>query len=143
MPEHVRKAWAYITRDDDLLVFAHPDHPGSGIQVPGGTLNDDEDPAEGALREAEEETGLSGLRIARALGRGTGSWAGKDAEMFAFELGLSAPAPDRWDHGEFSYEEPIRFAFFWIDVRDAARILWPEQRTFLAQLKRQDVPPVQ
>jgi 8-oxo-dGTP pyrophosphatase MutT (NUDIX family) len=39
-----------------------------GLQVPAGTLRQGEDPAAGALREAQEETGLAGLRLVRFLG---------------------------------------------------------------------------
>ena len=38
MTELVEKAFAYITRDDELLVFRHVDSPEAGIQVPAGTI---------------------------------------------------------------------------------------------------------
>lgn len=49
-------------------MFRHRDHPLAGVQLPAGTLNPDELPSVGALRETEEETGRSGFRIVRALG---------------------------------------------------------------------------
>lgn len=56
-----RKAIAYITQGDRLLVFRQPQYPEAGIQVPGGTIEDGESADEAALREAREETGLAEL----------------------------------------------------------------------------------
>ena len=63
-----QKAFAYITNVKRLLVFEHPDHPDAGIQVPAGTIEIGEKPADAALREAFEETGLDGLKLAAFLG---------------------------------------------------------------------------
>ena len=57
------KVYAYITRGDHLLVFRHVDFPEAGIQIPGGTLEDGEEPDEAVLREAFEETGLEELQF--------------------------------------------------------------------------------
>ncbi|MCA1720398.1 MAG: NUDIX domain-containing protein [Actinobacteria bacterium] len=69
-PPRVRKAFAYITRGDCLLVFHHRDVPleEAGVQVPAGTVRDDEPLAAAALREAVEETGLEDLTFVRYLG---------------------------------------------------------------------------
>lgn len=55
---YVRKACAYITRDDcsQLLVFRGPDH--DGLQIPKGTVEPGESPAEAVQREIAEESGL-------------------------------------------------------------------------------------
>jgi thiosulfate/3-mercaptopyruvate sulfurtransferase len=62
---NVRKAFAYITRSSvqemELLVFAHTD-PELGIQVPKGTVEAGETPAEAALREGLRRDGLNGAR---------------------------------------------------------------------------------
>jgi 8-oxo-dGTP diphosphatase len=58
-----RKAFAYITHRDQLLLFTHPLSPEAGIQAPAGTLEDGEEPEAGVLREAMEETGLTGLEV--------------------------------------------------------------------------------
>ena len=80
MPDLKRKAYAYITYEDRLLVFSHPHAPEAGIQVPGGTLNDDERPEDAVTREAREETGLTGpsfdiSRSPRAGASGLRRWA--------------------------------------------------------------------
>ncbi len=38
------KVYAYITHGHRLLVFSHRDFPEAGIQVPGGTMEEGEDP---------------------------------------------------------------------------------------------------
>jgi 8-oxo-dGTP pyrophosphatase MutT (NUDIX family) len=58
LPITKRKALAYITWGNSLLVFRHPHVPAAGIQVPGGTIEEGESPEEAVLREAIEETGL-------------------------------------------------------------------------------------
>ena len=54
-------------RDTSLLVFDHRDFPEAGTQVPAGTVEDDEAPADAVLREVHEETGLAS-RVVRELG---------------------------------------------------------------------------
>src|SRR6185437_14423165 len=68
MPAIIQKVLAYITWDDKLLVFSHPDFPEAGIQVPAGTIESGEEPAVAVLREAFEETGLIGLTLVAPLG---------------------------------------------------------------------------
>jgi 8-oxo-dGTP pyrophosphatase MutT (NUDIX family) len=65
----VEKVTALITRPAkpglELLLF---EHPYAGIQIPAGTVEEQETPEEAVLREAKEETGLSPLAIQRYLG---------------------------------------------------------------------------
>jgi 8-oxo-dGTP pyrophosphatase MutT (NUDIX family) len=66
------KVLAYILRPTntgpELLVFAHRDYPEAGLQVPGGTLDEDEDPQAGVLREVKEEAGLENFTEVKLLG---------------------------------------------------------------------------
>src|SRR5690348_7609122 len=92
MPKLIHKVLAYITWEEtlltphsaaggrdqaafgvgnhraNLLVFSHPDFPEAGIQVPAGTIEPGEGPEVAVLREAFEETGLSGLKLVAPLG---------------------------------------------------------------------------
>jgi 8-oxo-dGTP pyrophosphatase MutT (NUDIX family) len=71
MQQNLDKVTAFITREGaagrELLVFAH-ENPAAGVQVPAGTVEPGEPPAQAVLREAWEETGLPALRIVRPLG---------------------------------------------------------------------------
>ena len=44
------------------------DFPEAGIQIPGGTIEDGEEPDEAVQREAFKETGLEKLRLVSHLG---------------------------------------------------------------------------
>ncbi|MBC8141557.1 MAG: NUDIX domain-containing protein [Armatimonadetes bacterium] len=68
-PNTLEKVTAFVTRDAkqgrELLLFRHPS---GGIQLPAGTVEENETAANAALREAQEETGLTALTIAAYLG---------------------------------------------------------------------------
>lgn len=64
------KVTAFITRPEgegsrQLLLFRHPY---AGIQIPAGSVEENEDITAAVRREAAEETGLSDLRILHSLG---------------------------------------------------------------------------
>ena len=52
-----QKVVCYVVHRTRLLVFSHED-PLAGVQVPAGTIELGEDPAEAAVRETFEETTL-------------------------------------------------------------------------------------
>src|SRR4029453_11132862 len=62
-----KRVVAYVTREHDgrheLLVFDHRSMPEVPTQVPAGRIDAHESLEEGVLREVEEETGLTGIRI--------------------------------------------------------------------------------
>lgn len=57
-----RKVLAYITKGEHterkILVFDQEGNPEAGLQVPGGTIEDDELLIDALYREIEEETGI-------------------------------------------------------------------------------------
>jgi 8-oxo-dGTP pyrophosphatase MutT (NUDIX family) len=70
MSKIIEKVTAFITRKsrdgNDLLLF---EHPNAGIQIPSGTVEDQEMSEEAVIREVTEETGLTtSLLIRRYLG---------------------------------------------------------------------------
>jgi ADP-ribose pyrophosphatase YjhB (NUDIX family) len=142
MPVVKRKAFAYVTHRNRLLIFTHPDSPEAGIQVPAGTLEDGEDPRDGALREATEETGLGGLEVVRFLGeqRRDLSDYGMDEinHRYFFHLACREEPPETWRHGEFTPSDggvgPIPFDFFWARLPDEVPELIADHGYFLPAL---------
>ena len=61
MSKIIEKVTAFIIRKskdgNDLLLF---EHPNAGIQIPAGTVEDQETPEKAIIREVAEETGLTG-----------------------------------------------------------------------------------
>jgi len=73
VPGTLQKVTALITRPradggHDLLVMQHPT---AGVQVPAGTVEENESLIDAAFREVAEETGLRELRLVRRLGTET------------------------------------------------------------------------
>lgn len=64
------KVTAFVTRESpdghELLLFRHPY---AGVQIPAGTVKENERPEDAVMREATEETGLTALSDCRFLGR--------------------------------------------------------------------------
>lgn len=122
----VEKVLAYITHRRRLLLLLHPGDPAAGIQVPGGSLEPDEDPEAAARREAEEETGLTGLRLVGYLGerwfdRRPGGRAEVHHRRF-YHLACTAEPPEQWHHAEHTPSDgspgPIPFEFVWARLPD-------------------------
>ena len=93
-----KRVVAYITRGAELLVFEH----GGTTQVPAGRIDAHESLEEGLVREIEEETGLTDVRVVGELA---------DAEEFArifgpavaheshaFHAVTDAATPAAWQH---------------------------------------------
>jgi 8-oxo-dGTP pyrophosphatase MutT (NUDIX family) len=133
----MQKVIAYITHGDELLVFEQPEFPEAGTQVPGGTLESQELPAAGVMREATEETGLQDLRLVRALGAVTYmAPSGQQVQRHFFHLRAAARAEQHWDHWESRPSTggpPIRFRFRWVQLHQLPQLAG-EQDCMLNQL---------
>jgi len=129
----------YITRDTSegrqLLVFTHRVPEAPDVQVPGGTIEPDETPIEGALREAHEETGLSRFGAPRLLAEEV--WHGPDetVQCYFVHLPLARTAPDAWEHvvtaGEL--DQGLVFSLFWTTLPDTSG-LWPNMAKYVHRL---------
>ena len=126
------KVTTYITCDEKLLVFRHVDHPEAGIQVPAGTAEPEEDLERAALREAEEESGLSDFVVNRYLGKTNYIFepaAGSTMEIERHYYHLVWPGPIRestWRHWELTpsvgHEDRLLFELFWVDIKDVPQM---------------------
>lgn len=140
-PPLVEKVVAYITKGDCLLVFRHV-REDAGLQVPAGTLESGESPADGCLREAREETGLHGLELRRFLGR-------RDYDMSKYGLAETHrrqyyhlecmdDAPEVWRHFEDDPSrgpcERIEFELYWAKLGDDTPALTASQGDFIPEL---------
>jgi len=139
----VQKVVAYITQVHKLLIFRHTKHPEVGIQVPAGTIEGGETPAEAVLREAEEETGLSDLSIEAYLGEQFLDLSpfGRDevVRRHFYLLVLTSAAPACWRHFEMNPSEgnsvPVEFEFYWVKHPNETPKLSGELGAFLGQLE--------
>jgi 8-oxo-dGTP pyrophosphatase MutT (NUDIX family) len=146
MPDHdVRRvrhrAYAYITHGRRLLIFRHVHAPEAGLQVPAGTIEPGERPADAVMREAREETGLVELELVRFLGRDERDMSDCGvAELqhrWFFHLRcVSGDPPVTWRHAETSNgtREPIWFEFSWAVLPDGVPKLVADYDDFLAAL---------
>lgn len=105
-----QRAVCYVMRgladQAEVLVLRHEPQPGDswvqpGVQLPAGGVESGETPAQAAVREAFEETGLTNLVGPAYLGSclwvGVG-WAGRGQVWHYFQLTAPPEAPDAWDH---------------------------------------------
>ena len=138
----IHRAVAYITHGDRLLVFRHVQSVEAGIQVPGGSIEDDETPREAVLREAYEETGLEGLQVQAYLGQNDLDLAryGKQGIVreFFFHLTFDGNTPERWVHNELDPSDgtpfPIPFELYWVRFPDEVPKLVADQGIMLNKL---------
>ena len=115
----IHKVVAYITFERRLLVFEHVRIPEAGVQIVQGTVEEGEAPEGAVMREAEEETGLSGLTLAGLLGgeflklRRGGSPQCQHRSYF--HLDLPGKPAGRWRHYEAHASDgspPIEFELY-------------------------------
>ncbi|UCE13408.1 MAG: NUDIX domain-containing protein [Candidatus Heimdallarchaeota archaeon] len=146
----VEKVFAYITRNNSLLVFIHPDpetgvpDPVSGIQVPGGTIKEGELPEEAVMREAFEETGLTKLKLGCFLGDNQyvydPSVYGKEVihHRHFFHIIFTQDTPTSWRTVEKDpSDDPghtVLFEFYWVSLNDVIPELVAGQGLLLDKL---------
>lgn len=139
----IRKVFVYITQGTQLLVFEHPESPEAGIQVPAGTLEADESPEQGVLREAHEETGLSELVLGEFLGIQTRDMSDFDKleihERAFYHVRFTGTAPMRWHHLEKYRNDgsmrAIPFELYWVDLQAEIPSLIADHDFYVDKLK--------
>ncbi|MGH2506252.1 MAG: GNAT family N-acetyltransferase [Ktedonobacteraceae bacterium] len=133
-----------MTHQQKLLVFSHPHAPEAGIQVPAGTVEVGESPEQAVLREAFEETGLTGLILAGFLGEQEYDMAdfGRDEihQRFFYHLRYEGEPPAIWQHEERFTSDgsgPHLFEFFWATLPHDMPSLIADHDLMLPQLLKQ------
>jgi putative (di)nucleoside polyphosphate hydrolase len=123
----IHKAVAAVVRRNgtgaDLLAFRHPL---ADVQLPKGTVEPGETPAEGVMRELEEESGLRFDGQPRPIGEWRRVIDGKFGERatgavqlwHVFVLDAPEGLPDSWTHEASGspQEEGLTFAFRWLPI---------------------------
>ncbi len=124
-----QRVFTYITRADQLLILEYVDGRYLQPQIPGGTLESGELPAQAALREAYEETGLSALRLVKCLGSFTRDLTdiGRNETIVAwfFHLHTDEVTAESWRHFECDSSEglgPIELALSWVPLSDIPKL---------------------
>lgn len=136
------KVLAYITHENRLLLFNHPYEPEAGIQVPAGTIEPGEQPEQAVLREAFEETGLTGLILDSFLGEQVRDMADFEREEVHhrsfYHLRYSGQAEKTWRHAELYPSDndhgPHIFEFFWAPLPNGVPELIADHGLMLPQL---------
>ena len=123
------RVFTYITRADQLLILEYVDGSYLQPQIPGGTVKSDESPEQAALREAEEETGLTALQLVKYLGSFERDLTdiGRDETIVAwfFHLQTHEMTPETWRHFECDSSEgfgPIEFALSWAPLSNLPKL---------------------
>ncbi|MGY2893062.1 NUDIX hydrolase [Deinococcus sp. UYEF24] len=106
------KAVAYVVRGEELLVFDHvPDD--SGVQVPAGGVESGEIPADAAVRELWEE---SGLRLGAPRFLSAYEWLRppprRSQVCYAYVFTAPVETADAWTH----FADEHLFAFRWVPL---------------------------
>jgi 8-oxo-dGTP pyrophosphatase MutT (NUDIX family) len=114
-----QKSFSYIIRlnlaGPELLVFDSLEEP--GLEVPKGSAQPGETPTQVAVREVEEESGLTGLTLIAELG--VTLWQDEEQHFFLFRA--NGPLPDQFDHVVTGQDgdRGMRYQFKWIAVTPA------------------------
>lgn len=110
-----------------MAVFRHPDFGAMTlpIQVPGGTIEPCETPGAGALREAYEESGLSGFTATHFLATDPRNFPAEREERFFYQLKVKPPTLDVWSHtvSDGELDKGMVFVYRWLTVAEARSVL--------------------
>lgn len=118
-----KKVVVYVVRNDNLLVFRHRDfsYEEVGLQVPSGTVKENELLEDAALRELIEETGFNNFKITKYLGSANYDQSPYRNEIHERHFYVATPTeelPERFNSEELhdGVGEPTRFECFWIPL---------------------------
>lgn len=95
-----------------ILLFRHPI---AGVQLVKGTIEKGETPAQAAMRELSEESGIAAVSVVSDIGY----WdSGHLDQIWSFQLCFTqAPLPKQWTHHTLD-DHGHTFRFFWAPLDD-------------------------
>lgn len=114
----IKKVWAYIVREHaseiELLVFEHV-HVDAAIQIPGGTVEPNEDWQDAVQREVWEEAGVR-LEAFTLLGIFERLWEGEPLQAHLLAAWAPSHFQNEWVHqGTGNGEDAnMQFRFYWL-----------------------------
>lgn len=128
------KACPVVFRDASMRQILAFEHPVAGVQLVKGRIEPGEDARAAALRELNEEAGISETMIAEDLGTWQSPHKG---DIWSLHLCTFSPSlPERWTHlceDDGGYE----FKFFWHDVNEEFDDKWsPQYRHALEEIRQ-------
>jgi 8-oxo-dGTP pyrophosphatase MutT (NUDIX family) len=132
------KACPVVFRDSSLRQILAFEHPQAGVQLVKGGIEDGEDPRAAALRELQEEAGISNTAIAEDLG----TWSAADgAHVWSLQMCTFRPElPEKWVHHCVD-DGGHDLTFFWHDVNEEPGEKWrPIYRQALEEIRERTRP---
>jgi 8-oxo-dGTP pyrophosphatase MutT (NUDIX family) len=125
----IKKAYGYVTRVRDektqVLVFRHKDIPEAGIQIPKGTVKEDEDTYNAVIREIKEETGIQSFEVNNLISEDY--WENDDGAIhnrYFYKI-ICNEFADEWEHNPTGggEEKGLTFQFFWISSDEEVELI--------------------
>lgn len=127
--------YRYKNKQQQVLVFDHPNVPEVNPQVPSGSIIDLEEPKVAAIRELFEESGIQAAKEdLHFLGKfqHDASYKGEIHDRYVYSLKLDN-LEEQWSHTVKSHDEDNGefFHFYWLNLEEAKKKLVVEQGKYL------------
>lgn len=136
-----KKVIVYAIQNNKLLVFRHIDfsYEEVGLQVPAGSVREDESLESAALRELTEETGLTDFKIITYLGSSNydiSPYKDEIQERHFYLAKSTKDLPERWlsQENHDGVGEPTRLECFWVPI-ESGHIIQSGQSVFIWKIQ--------
>lgn len=140
------KVIAYITKREKgkrkLLVNLHRDFPDAGLQVPSGTVEENESIEEALFREVYEETGIKSVILIGKLHEYIYFYSPRNEYHYRHIYHMEVQnCPQQFTHIVKSADEDdgIVLEYFWMDINEAREKLAVNQGDFLHLLLKDEI----
>ena len=141
-----KRVVAYVTRGLELLVFDHRGMPDVPTQVPAGRVDAHEDLEAALLREVEEETGVTGIRVVGEIA-GADEFKrlyGQDAHRsHAFHAVAEPGGPDEWEHtvSGTGMDAGLVYVCRWVRLDGELPLIWGKPDPLAERLRASITEP--